>query len=114
MKTLHTENSIHIGTKADPTLIAQYAKKLDKPQGGVSWLNAINDYFISLSKIKISEKVSFFRLLATMINAGISIVKALKILKEQTENKRMKKIIAEIIKAIESGKKPFWSLGHVP
>ena len=67
-------------------------------------MDQLNNYLAKLSKVKTSDKVSFFRLLATMINAGISIVKALNILNEQTENPAMKEITAELAQKIESGK----------
>lgn len=66
-------------------------------------MDTLNDYLAQLQSIKIGDKVSFFRLLATMINAGISIVKALSILVDQTENKHMKKIIRDIVIKIETG-----------
>ena len=66
-------------------------------------MNQINDFLASFTPIKASDKVSFFRLLATMINAGISIVKSLRILEDQTENLHFKKIIANIGHQIETG-----------
>lgn len=50
-----------------------------------------------------TDKVSFFRLLATMINAGISITKALHILEGQIENAHFKSLISEIAEKIETG-----------
>lgn len=100
--------AIHIGAKtsAKEEEVKEQEKKAfveeaPKPTG---LMDKINDYLANLTPIKNEDKVSFFRLLATMINAGISIVKSLKILKGQTENPHFKKIIADLAYKIESGK----------
>jgi len=95
--------SIHIGAQTQMPQ-AQPAKtsgtqKMGKPKA--NFMEVVNDYIANFQSIKISDKVSFFRLLATMINAGISIIKALNILVSQTENAHMKKIIKDIVSQIE-------------
>lgn len=97
--------SLHIGAQPTPTATPETT-----PQKGarvsvahVGWMDTLNDYLAQLQSIKIADKVTFFRLLATMINAGISIVKALNILVDQTENKHMKKVIRDIVNKIETG-----------
>lgn len=96
-------SSLHIGPQSQTTFpsLQREVKKIS--QRGARWTEVINDYLVQWQSIKISDKVSFFRLLATMINAGISIMKALNILVDQTENKHMKKIIREIVFMIEGG-----------
>lgn len=54
-------------------------------------------------KIKIKDLVVFTRQLATMINAGVPIVRALATLQAQTENKFFKESIGQITKQVESG-----------
>ncbi|MDH5597144.1 MAG: type II secretion system F family protein [Candidatus Peregrinibacteria bacterium] len=98
--------SLHIGAQSAPAQepqksVGQEAKAGAQTRAG--WQEVINDYLVKMQSIKIADKVSFFRLLATMINAGISIVKALNILTDQTENKHMKMIIRSIVTKIESG-----------
>ncbi len=46
-------------------------------------LDSINEYLASQTKVKSSDKAVAFRLIAVMINAGLSIVKALKVLAKQ-------------------------------
>jgi type IV pilus assembly protein PilC len=60
----------------------------------MSFLESINNYIVSLQKISIKDKVVFFRLLSTMINAWISLVKAVAILERQEKNLVLKKILA--------------------
>ena len=97
-------NSIHIGAKSSPqpdqqVKVTKSAETIEQ----AGYMALVNDYLAQMQSIKITDKVSFFRLLATMINAGISIVKGLHILVDQTENKHMKKIIKDIVAKIESG-----------
>lgn len=54
-------------------------------------------------KVKIKDLVIFTRQLATMINAGVPIVKSLATLQAQTENKYFKDSIGQITKKVESG-----------
>ena len=54
-------------------------------------------------KVKLKDKVIFSRQFATMINAGVPITHALSILRDQTENKRFKEVIADCAKQVEGG-----------
>ncbi|PID86331.1 hypothetical protein CSB08_01045 [Candidatus Gracilibacteria bacterium] len=53
----------------------------------------INDYIISIQKIKVKEKLIFYRLLSTMINAGIGLVKSMTVLENQEKNPVFKKML---------------------
>jgi type IV pilus assembly protein PilC len=98
--------SIHIGAKSGSESglkkMPERASQYGTPKSA-DWMTIINEKIAELQPIKINDKVSFFRLLATMINAGVSIVKALSILRDQTANKHMKQIISGIVDKIESG-----------
>jgi type IV pilus assembly protein PilC len=54
-------------------------------------------------RIKLSDLVVFSRQLATMINAGLPIVRALYVLSEQTENPKLKDVIVAVCKDVEAG-----------
>ena len=105
--------SIHIGAKAPQQEVKKPERKelIKKPEGFIEQLNAM---LANFSSVKTSDKVSFFRLLATMINAGISIVKALNILHDQVENPHMKVIILELVEKIESGSSFSEALSEYP
>lgn len=66
-------------------------------------MDQLNSVLAKLTPVKEDDKVTFFRLMATMINAGISIVKALHILEEQIENIRFKQVIGDVALRIETG-----------
>lgn len=110
-----TTPSLHIGSQSTRSNIPEAPKKSPMDQGKKGgWLEMLNDFVAKYKSIKTPDKVSFFRLLATMINAGISIVKALNILMEQTENGHMKIIIRDIVERIESGSSFSQALGAFP
>lgn len=54
-------------------------------------------------KVKLKDLVIFTRQLATMINAGVPLVRSLATLQIQTENSSFKKHIAEVTKEVEGG-----------
>ncbi len=54
-------------------------------------------------KVKLQDKVIFSRQFATMINAGVPIVQSLNILREQSENKKLQKVVSEVSKTVEGG-----------
>lgn len=67
-----------------------------------------------LTTISALEKVLFTRYLEVMLRSGLSLVKALAILAEQTENKRLKKIILELRGHVEKGATLHDSLAKYP
>mgnify|MGYP003585028689 CR=1 FL=1 len=54
-------------------------------------------------KVKLNDMVLFTRQLATMVNAGVPLLRALVTLKDQVENKTLKEIIDQICKDVEGG-----------
>ena len=56
-----------------------------------------------MSRITMKDKVVFARQLATLINAGLPISQSLRSVQEQTNNKRLKTVIGEIIVSVEGG-----------
>ena len=54
-------------------------------------------------KVKLADKVVFSRQFATMINAGVPIVQSLNILKDQSESKHMREVVADVSKRVEGG-----------
>jgi type IV pilus assembly protein PilC len=54
-------------------------------------------------KVTLKDLAVFSRQFATMINAGLSLLRALNILTEQTENKELTRVLAEVRNDIETG-----------
>jgi type IV pilus assembly protein PilC len=54
-------------------------------------------------KVKLKDLAIFSRQFATMINSGLSLIRALTILREQTENKKLAETIDDIRNRVEAG-----------
>lgn len=67
----------------------------------IEWLN---DYFIKSQKISIKSKVIFFRLLATMVNAWIPVLKSIKILEKQEKDIILSKLYSHLVSSITDWK----------
>lgn len=67
-------------------------------------MDTVDAWMISKQRIKTEQKVIFFRLLATMVNAGLSIMKSITILEKQEKNVLLQKAYTNIIIGIKSGK----------
>lgn len=67
-------------------------------------MDAFDAWLISKQRIKLQHKVIFFRLLATMVGAGLSIMKAIGILEKQEKNVLLQRAYGNIIAGIKSGK----------
>jgi type IV pilus assembly protein PilC len=61
------------------------------------------DLFAPFKKVKLRDLVVFSRQLATLINAGLPIVRAFYVLTEQTEKKQLKDTIDYVRKDVEAG-----------
>ena len=59
----------------------------------MSFIDKINDSLASMQNIKIKDKLIFYRLLATMTNAWMTLVKSIKVLRDQEKNPVMKKML---------------------
>lgn len=80
-----------------------------------SFEQKLNIWFEKIfSHISFVEKMIFVFHLQIMIKAGLSIVAALKILSEETENKKLKKIIFQIKNEVEKGRQLSDVLGEFP
>jgi len=66
------------------------------------------------AKVKLKDLAIFSRQFATMINAGLSLLRALSILEEQTENKELAKVLGEVRQDVETGQSLSASLGKHP
>ena len=64
---------------------------------------AQKDILEPFKRVKLSDLVIFSRQLATMINAGLPIVRALYVLSEQTENKKLVDVVVLVRKDVEAG-----------
>ncbi|MDD5769327.1 MAG: type II secretion system F family protein [Candidatus Gracilibacteria bacterium] len=72
---------------------------------GLSIIDKFNIFILSKQALKIKQKVVFFRLLSTMINAGITLTKGISILeKQEKEGTVLKNILIHFLKYLKQGK----------
>lgn len=64
----------------------------------------LRDFFIDRKKVPIAEKSYFYHLLAVMLDAGIPIMKSLKVLSKKTVHPRFSRIINTLAYDVERGK----------
>lgn len=77
-----------------------------KPTGNpfVDTYNKLNEFLITHQSVGVKDLVTFYTLLAVMINSGIPLVKSLHQLVEQQKNARFKRILFQIVYEVENGK----------
>src|SRR5829696_2820825 len=75
---------------------------------------AQKDILEPFKRVKLGDLVVFSRQFATMINAGLPIVRALYVLSEQTENSKLKDVVVEVRKDVEAGLALSEALGKHP
>ncbi|WP_017325002.1 type II secretion system F family protein [Synechococcus sp. PCC 7336] len=59
---------------------------------------------LSMGSIEVRDKAVFSRQFAALINAGVSMVRSLTIMTEQTDNPKMRKYLTSVKSEVESGK----------
>jgi len=67
-----------------------------------------------LTPIKLKDISIFARLMSTMINAGLPILRSLRIIVKQTENPHLAEILQEIAKMVEEGYSLSYAMGQHP
>ncbi|MDQ4042788.1 MAG: type II secretion system F family protein [Actinomycetota bacterium] len=81
------------------TLRQQGLFVIDVKEQGVGQKDILEPF----KKVKLADLVVFTRQFATMINAGLPIVRSLYILSEQTDNKKLKETLDDVRKDVEAG-----------
>jgi type IV pilus assembly protein PilC len=65
-------------------------------------------------KVKLKDLAVFARQFATMINSGLSLLRALTILTEQTENKKLAEVIGDVRNDVQAGSSLSGAMGKHP
>lgn len=68
----------------------------------------------AMKKVKMNQIAIFCRQFATMINAGVSLVRCLSVLEKQTVNPKMKEVIRDVQNRVEAGETLSRAMGHHP
>lgn len=76
--------------------------------------SSFNKILLNLGYISLMDKVLFTNYLEVMLKAGLSLVRALAILSEQTKKKKMKRIVSDLQYEVERGKPFYEALSRYP
>ncbi len=74
----------------------------------------LEDFLIDHSRVPLQEKAYFFHLLAVMMDAGIPLVQALKMLANRTKNERFYRVLTTVAFNVIQGKKLSESMARFP
>lgn len=79
-----------------------------------SLFTRIDDFLINHSRVSLEEKAYFFHLLAVMIDAGIPLIQALKLLSKRAKSERFRRVLNTIAYNVGEGKKFSESMARFP
>jgi len=107
--TLEAENQAVVASKLRemgfaPVAIQEEKQSVGKKEIRLPWK----------SGVKAKDLAVFSRQFATMINSGLSLLRALNILADQTENKKLAQVIADVRAEVEKGSSLSAALGKHP
>lgn len=112
-----------INTKGLDSLVKNFAK-VEKKRPEViygiyegskqSLFTRIDDFFIDHSRVPLQEKAYFFHLLAVMLDAGVPLIQALKMLANRTQSERFRRVLNTVAFMVIQGKKFSDSLARFP
>ena len=74
----------------------------------------LNDFLVDHSKVPLQEKSYFFQLLAVMVDAGIPMIQAVKMLARRTDSERFRRVLNTVAYNIAQGKKLSDSMARFP
>ena len=101
--TLDAESPSQVATKLKQMGYAPLSIQESKGKGGGVKKELSIPGFSKKKKVKLKDLAVFSRQFATMINSGLSMLRALNILGEQTESPELARVVIEVAKDIETG-----------
>jgi type IV pilus assembly protein PilC len=82
--------------------------------GENTFYEKIDQAIQKLTPIKLKDLSIFSRLLSTMINAGLPILRSLRIIVKQTENPHLAEVLQDVAKMVEEGYSLSYAMGQHP
>lgn len=69
-----------------------------------NFMETFNSIFLRFQNLKVKDKIIFYRLMATMLNAGMPLIKSISVLESQEKNKHFKVILERMLVGLKEGK----------
>ncbi|MBM3270377.1 MAG: type II secretion system F family protein [Candidatus Sericytochromatia bacterium] len=123
MKTMQGENAEEVRVRlremgymvVTPVTLKKEGSRLgEAASADIPFIDEINKRLAFLQTVKLEDLTIFARQFATMINAGVAMVRALTILSEQTPNVKLRNIVEEIKLKVEQGNSLSEALARYP
>ncbi len=77
-------------------------------------MTRLNDFLIDHSNVPLQEKSYFFQLLSVMVDAGIPVIQAVKMLARRTESERFRRVLNTVAYSVSQGKNLSESMARFP
>jgi len=77
-------------------------------------MTRLNDFLIDHSRVPLQEKSYFFQLLAVMVDAGIPVIQAVKMLARRTDSERFRRVLNTVAYTVTQGKTLSVSMARFP
>ncbi len=101
------KNGLEIENQIESKDKATLYKNIIKEGGAVVSISEINeskkDSFFTFKQIKNEDKINFAKNLSVMIDAGLSVSRAIAILQKQSTNKKLSSLFEQIVLSVNSG-----------
>lgn len=101
-----------------PTVVAQRLRSMGYAPVSIEQANGGLNRELKIpgfgNKVKLKELAIVTRQFATMINSGLSLMRALSILAQQTENKELARVLGEVRNEVEAGSSLSAAMGKHP
>lgn len=76
--------------------------------------SALSRFNITIGGVKLAEKIAFAKNLATMVDAGLSLSRALTVMQTQTKSKVFQNVLTDVVAIVEKGESLSSALGKHP
>ncbi|MCP4524005.1 MAG: type II secretion system F family protein [Candidatus Gracilibacteria bacterium] len=96
------EDKNHPGAESQNQKATKSYNSLSGENGNL--MDKINLFLLNMQNVKTKEKVLFYRLLATMTNAGMTVLKSLIVIEKQEKNPALKQILGRFCQELRDGK----------
>ncbi len=101
---LDEETTSQPESEADTVTDDLVEEEISKQKSSKNFMDNLNAFALKFQNIKIKDKVIFYRLLSTMLNAGMPLLKAVAVLEKQEKNPVFKNMLSFFVEELRQWK----------